>query len=74
MKTKTQLRKEKRERQLKEKADNLKNSPKAEKKIEESKKIIKSESKPESHERKSKDTKQEQDSTLFVRNIGWDTD
>ena len=61
MKTKTQLRKEKRERQLKEKADTLKNLPKAE-------------SKPEKNERKSKDTKQEQDSTLFVRNIGWDTD
>ena len=74
MKTKTQLRKEKRERQLKEKADNLKNLPKAEKKVEESKKIRETESKPEKNERKSKDTKQEQDSTLFVRNIGWDTD
>ena len=74
MKTKTQLRKEKRERQLKEKADNLKNLPKAEKKVEESKKIRETESKPENNQRKSKDTKQEQDSTLFVRNIGWDTD
>ena len=74
MKTKTQLRKEKRERQLKEKADSLKNPPKVKKIVEESNKISETGSKPKKKEWKSKDTKQECDSTLFVRNIGWDTD
>ena len=70
-KTKTQMRKEARERKLKERAD----LEAAEiKKPEESKKFAETEVEPKKPKRGSKDDAYAQDCTLFVRNIGWDTD
>ena len=70
-KTKTQMRKEARERKLKERAD----LEAAEiKKPEESKKFAETEVEPKKPKRGAKDDAYAQDCTLFVRNIGWDTD
>ena len=70
-KTKTQMRKEARERKMKERADQEANAPTESKKVEESKVFTETEVKPKQKSRR--DEADAQDCTLFVRNIGWDT-